>query len=103
MWRQRLGVERSARQIFEHDGHGARFGVNVHLAEKLHTVGGRRVLAVAAPVFVECFGDFAHVFGHHVVSQRAIGQFDLGRDWAVGVNGVAAVQEKVGLTWRICS
>ena len=60
-------------------------------------VGVHEVVAVAAPEFVQRLGHLGDLGRDQVLPQRAVAQLHLRGDGAVGIDGVAAVQEHVGV------
>ena len=68
-----------------------------HFAAEGAHIRIHQVVAVAAPVFVQGFGHLGDFGRDQVLPQRAIGQAHFGQDGAVGIDGVAAVHEHVGV------
>ena len=66
-----------------------------HLQRELADVGIAQVVAVTATVLVQRLGDFFHALGDQVVPDAPAFDIDGGRHRAIGIDRVAAMDEKV--------
>jgi high-affinity nickel permease len=58
-------------------------------------IGVHEVVLVAGAIFGQGLGDLGLLFEHHVFPDAAIGHLLLGLDRAVGIDGVAAMDEEI--------
>jgi hypothetical protein len=69
-----------------------------HLAAEAAEVRVELVVAMGAAELLQRLRDLALLFGEHAVAPgAAVGELDLGEDRPVGIDGVAAVDEEVGV------
>nr|GEU28582.1 hypothetical protein [Tanacetum cinerariifolium] len=66
-----------------------------HLGGELAEVRIEHIVGMAATVFLQRFRDLAHFFRDDIAPDLAVFRGHLGKDGAVGINGVAVVDEKV--------